>query len=314
MAYVEMDTSCMRPCCNSNHNFFLPRHQDGTAEVALAWYQNVDGKLTIVDPEKVNHDLSVEDVFADRVRVPINLAIKNADGKPLEVVRVELSFGADLNIKPGGQPKIDPTGQTLIYEHDIGTLENVNEYTPLRPIDTIEIPFHFIKDRFITLFGDETPVQMAILVGQDIIRKSEVVLNMKVFCKDRPPVDGRVRISIHTGVQVFSDIQDAIRIATQPGDDAYFSPNLPYVRKITSWSATNSRSGKTINYELLDTESDRIQRIAINGVIRRVTVDENKSGLLSFMLLSPAAKETSIIRMKFGRQWPLIDWPENEAR
>jgi hypothetical protein len=281
---------------------------------ALAWYQSLNGKLSIVDPQNVQHELSVDDVFKNRIRIPINLAIRNIDKVPLEVVRVELGYGRDMEVHSKGNAKIDPGGRRLIYEHSVGTLEKVDEFTPLQSIDIVEIPFHFIKDRFITLFGDDVPVQSALIVGQDIISKRELVLDLRVFCKDRPPVEGRIRINIKSGVQPFWDVAQAKQVDVHPGDEYFFSPELSTIRVINRWSATISPSNKIIDYELLETANAYVQRVAVNGILRRVGVDTAKTGTLTFVLVNSAGEQPPIRRLEFGDPWPLIDWPKKEVQ
>jgi Rho termination factor, N-terminal domain len=130
-------------------NHYYPNIKSLQPKYRLAWYQETNGRLSLVDPSKINRTLTADDIYSNRLHVPINLAIRNEDKVPLEVVRVELTYPKKLGeVRSAGKARIDPANRKLVYEHYIGTLENVGEFTPLQSVDVIEIPF---RSRFKTL-------------------------------------------------------------------------------------------------------------------------------------------------------------------
>ncbi|KKM14578.1 hypothetical protein LCGC14_1704710 [marine sediment metagenome] len=125
-------------------DWLMPPPSRVPPQYAIAWYERTEGKLRLIPPHDVEVAVSTDDILGDRVRIPIHLALRNLDAVPLEIVRVELSYDADLQISSSGKAKIDPSDRRPVYEHPIGTLENTEHYTPLEPVDTITIPTQFL--------------------------------------------------------------------------------------------------------------------------------------------------------------------------
>jgi hypothetical protein len=114
-----------------------------TPDTEIKYFEKKDGRYELIDPTQVVLRPKYEEVSKGYLSVPLNLAVRNKEAKPLEAVRVEISYPEGLKIVPAGNPKIDPQNRVLIYEHDVQDIQAVGNYTPLKTIDTIYIPYYF---------------------------------------------------------------------------------------------------------------------------------------------------------------------------
>ena len=173
-------------------------------KVELAFFEeDKDGHLEIISPNDVQLSITFEDVISNRISFPVNLAIRNNEDKPLDVVRIEIRYDNTFEVESSAKAKIGPQNRMLIYEHDIGILENIDVYTPLQTIDIIHVPYKFLILPMVVLTKDGVPLYFLEIAGMGERFFSDKVFRFQitVFCKDRPPVKGIVDIRIPPRIQ-----------------------------------------------------------------------------------------------------------------
>lgn len=109
--------------------------------IDVRWYEVDQGKVQLcgegvaADPP----ELSPEDLDLRRVRLPIQLAFANLEGRRLESVRAVLRFGSDVSVSSSGNEVLSGLSDGHIFEHDIGTLEPTRTFKPLLSTDTMYV-------------------------------------------------------------------------------------------------------------------------------------------------------------------------------
>ena len=294
--------------------FLFPSAQRIPPNVEIAWYNFEDGRIRLSDPRAVPAELGVDDVAANRIRIPVRLAVRNNDNDPLSVTRIELSYSKNLAVISSGKAKIQPGESRLIYEHDIGTLEAQDEFTPLEEIDVLTIPFQFFFVRAVAVTSDNVPTQIGTLIGQDVIQEKKITLGVRIYSAGRPPANGEVSLIPTSGVQIFTDLDEHFseRVPSLESDGSLFEREFPLGTIISSWEGFHSESGTTIGYALEDTFIGRIRRASVNGVVRNLAVDQDFDGSIDYLLLKGAPEE-EITRFEFSAPYPLLDWKLEEV-
>ena len=130
-------------------------------------YRDDDVAYPFILSPNISDELQPEFLEKQRIFIPVNLAISNRDQEDLEVVRVELSYDSKFEITSSGKTKIDPDGKRLIYEHEIGTLSNVDNFTPIQSVDVIAVPYSFSVIHTIVRTNDGVPLYLVTLAGYD---------------------------------------------------------------------------------------------------------------------------------------------------
>ena len=291
---------------------FLPSSDRKIPNLDIAWYKFDHGLLKLSDPSAVAEELTPEDILANRLRVPVRLAIRNSGADPLNVTRVELSYDSSIKVVSSGKAKIDPKGGILIYEHNIGTLESQNEFTPIEEIDVLEIPFKFFFVQAVALTQDEVPMRIGTLVGQDVFGQKKIEFRVRVFSQDRPPALGKVSVTPVSGVQLFSEGDYERQVSSSYGDADYFSVDLPKTKSISTWERVYSNSSKLIGYELFQSPKGKVRRVSVDGIFRSIAVDQNNDGDIDFLLVK-GKPNNNTIRLDFISRYPLLDWEPEEV-
>jgi hypothetical protein len=111
-------------------------------------------------------------------------------------VRVEISYPEGLRILPAGNPKIDPHNWVLIYEHDIEDVQAVDNYTPLKTIDTIYIPYYFDHSTEININPDGGVAELSLSVTGTRARHSHLELGVRIYTKGRPTLSQKVKFTV----------------------------------------------------------------------------------------------------------------------
>ena len=152
------------PCCR--HLDFLvflvfekysPVPSRSVPDLELAWYLKRGAKVEIVPFETFRQTIRGNDVIDKGLRIPIQLAVSNPREERLDNVRVHIRYPSAVEVSSEGSPKYDQSGKTHMYEHKIGTLEQIKDYTLLRTVDVVYIRQLFEGTRSITLSETGVP-------------------------------------------------------------------------------------------------------------------------------------------------------------
>jgi hypothetical protein len=285
--------------------------------VGIAWYEKKDTSLRLVPLDAVIVELAPEDVFNQRVSIPVNLAIANKEAAPLEVVRVELNYDKNLKVESTGKVKIDPSNELLVYEHTIGTLESLGFYTPLETIDTIHVPFVFHVVPVIARSRDGVPFYLVTIVGYEGQKFADKVvqLGVRILCRDRPALTGVIRFHLRAGVQLIglSDIPPNI-IDVNKEDVALFQ-RIPLASEpLVHWKRRDSKEGFLVDYNKVKFSGGIYQYILIDGVIRKVNADTDADGRLDYEMFDSTGDGLPEKKAIASKPEAMLDWPEYAMR
>lgn len=243
----------------------------------LAFYTNNNGQIKIVSPDSIKVNITDIDIRNSQIKLPINIAVSNAENEPLEVVKVEIFYPSNLNVISKGKLKIAPNENAIIYEHEIGTLTNIDEFTPLGTIDTIKIKRRFIGVESGVIFKDSIPAYSNILTDDSILRTSKIInLKLRITCKDRPPIEASFDYHLPTTLKTYFDLPTNIKTRTKLPEITYHFPKK--LVNIDSWSIKLDNS--LLDYQKLKSGKTTYQIISLNKVIRRINVDSDSNGLI----------------------------------
>jgi hypothetical protein len=296
------------PCISKILGIVSPLPTQTPPSIELMYYEKTKSGLKLVDSNEIEISLEPEDIINQRVQFPLQIAVRNRDKVPLKVVRVELSYPKELNVISTGNAKIDPKEHLLIYEHEIGTLENIGYFTPLKTIDIVSVPFHFMVDSFVMQTRDGVPHWMVTIIGvEGLITEKIVVLGVRVFCEGRPPAEGMVRLRLAGKVQIFTDFDNSNLTDLTEEDKRFFREGLLGSQELDQWESKITPSGDVIGYSKVSLERRVAQYITVNKTLRKLIVDDNSDGWLDFTLIDENGDGEADLKVIFNR-WPMIDW------
>jgi hypothetical protein len=170
----------------------------------IMYFKKQGSNYNLIEPGNVVLQPSKEELEKSYVPVPVNLAVRNQEKGRLEATRVEISYPKGLRVTPQGRPKIDPQNNTLIYEHDLRSLEPVASFTPLDTIDVIYLHYS-VRGLKTTVFLHDGLVGFITSVGAEVTdRPYGVDLQVRLFSHDRPPLATKLHLSIDTS-QAYKD-------------------------------------------------------------------------------------------------------------
>ena len=282
--------------------------------LAIAWYKSTDSGLELVNPNDIQIFLDPEEVIKNRLRMPIQIAVSNRENSSLKVVRIELSYSKNLQVFSEGKARIDPNSNLLIYEHEIGTLENVGHFTPLEQVDTIFIPFQFFVDGFITLLKDDIPIYMTTIVGESFFEDRTIRLGIRVYCEDRPTINTLIRIHIDADFNSVFDTQNGVDSELSNKDFELFSSSFPASIIVNQWQQKIKPPGKLVEYKMIHYPSGDFQLVSVDHILRRLVADTNKDGNMDFILLNNDDDVEPDIKLIFPEPLPMRDWEKEAAK
>lgn len=286
-------------------------------EVAIAYFENQNTKLRLISPDSVMIKVKLEDYINQRIPFPLNLALRNKDNDPLEVVRVELSYKNTMRVESNGRAKIDPENKLLIYEHEIGTLENVGHYTPLQTIDTLYLPFNFLAVEVCALTRDGVPLYtVVILSGVNNFRFADIYLYtpVKIYCKDRPMSIANIILTLRSDLQLVG-LPEKPKFLSLQDTDRKLLNELQLNKPITleKWEK-NSKDGYLLDYKKVCYQKGVYQIAKIDNQIRLVVVDEDADGKAEYEMMDTT--KDGIIDQKaiFSKPVLMLDWKPKAVR
>ncbi|CAG37071.1 hypothetical protein [Desulfotalea psychrophila] len=151
-------------------------------KIGIAWYKkDQKGDIFLVDTNNIEVTLNESDLFASRIRMPINLAIKNKNDEPLEIVKVELTYDKSLDIRSEAEQKVPIEPGKLVFEHNFGLLSVSKNYTPLPTIDVLSFPTFFAVEEILVVLSDGVPAYTATIIGLHVNEKKDILFQKKLI-------------------------------------------------------------------------------------------------------------------------------------
>jgi hypothetical protein len=241
------------------------------------------------------------------------LAVRNQEKSRLEATRVEISYPKGLRITPQGRPKIDPQNNTLIYEHDLRSLEPVTSFTPLDTIDVIYLHYA-VKGLRTTAILHEDLVGVVASVGLEITdRPYGVDLQVKLFSRDRPPLATKLHLSIDTSHAYDDD--PALLSGNEPTPGLLTNRDVILFQAVSRKLRAASRvwevkiQGKPTTLALARTRHGKglYSGLLLGGKVTEVYADSNGDGLLDYMLMDSSKPKSPDQKWLPSQPQPLTD-------
>jgi hypothetical protein len=219
-----------------------------------------------------------------------------------------------LKVQSAGKAKIDPNNQFLVYEHSIGTLESVEFYTPLETIDTIHVPFVFHVVPAIVRSNDGVPFYLVTIVGYEGQHFADKVvqLGVRIYCKDRPTLNGVIRFHLRASVQLIGLSDSPPDIIDVTKEDTSLFHRIPSTSELLEhWKRQDSKEGFLVDYNKVKYVGGIYQYILIDGVVRRVNADTNADGLLDYEMYDSTGDGLPEKKAIPSKPEIMLDWTEN---
>lgn len=278
--------------------------------VSIAFYQEKDGMLQIIPPDRVVVELDVQDIISNRVPVALNLAIHNNEDRPMEVTGVEIAYDRELEVISNGRLKIDPDNNVIIYEHSIPTLQAVESYTPLETIDTLIIPFRFLIVPTVVMSADGVPIQIVSLLGYEGSRFADktVRMNVRIFVKDRPVVSGIITMTLRANIELISGFPVSHRVEVTPQDLQHVNDLLRNSENLDHWSKRDARGGYVVSFNKVRFENGIYQLVLIDDQLRHVLADQDADGYIDYQLMDTTRDGRCDQKFVIDEPTIMLDW------
>lgn len=249
-------------------------------KVDIAFYRIENGQTEIAQsgPEV---SVTEEDIAQSRVRVPIALAVRNHDGRTVEVAEVQVRYDKRLTVTSEGHARIDPDNRLLVYDHNLGSVVSNDYYTPLKTLDTISIPFNFDRSGAVGLTKDAIPLYAEVLTGTPKGQGApkDVSLGITVYFKDRPSVSVTMPVKL---VGLLAELRFVLPhfhgFQNLTSEEQRLFQHPPPGLTLNQWTQTISNNGShaTVSYKKLQFRKVTYQLIYVDGQLRRMIVGNRR--------------------------------------
>lgn len=294
-------------------NKFFPPIKEITPVYSIAFYENKKNVLTLIRPDSLKFDVNSEDMLLDRVRLPLRIAVRNEEKKPLKVVKIVITYPANIEVTSLGNPIIDPTSRTIIYEHNIETLEPTNNFTPLKTIDTLIIPFKFRLIEGVAMMKNNFPVYSSIIVDEALWRDFTFSYKIDIYCENRPVVSGFLSSKINSNLKLILDIPEGEKVQVTNSDKDVFNTPPSKLKVIANWSETYKKTMQKIDYYKIQSNSIIYQYVYVDKILRRVTAKNKNNDFINFVLINDDTDEEIDYKILGDKKSFMIDWKREEV-
>jgi hypothetical protein len=277
----------------------------------IMYFRKQGSSYSLIEPENVVIQPLKKELEKGYVAVPINLAVRNEEKGRLEATRVEITYPKSLRVIPQGRPKIDPQNNTLIYEHDLRSLDPVTSFTPLDTIDVIYIRYA-VKGLKTTVFLHNNVFGFAASAGVEVTnRPFGVDLQVKLFSRGRPPLETK----LHVGVDTSNAMSTFGNSANEYVPGLLTNSDVALFRAVSKRLSTAKRlwevkvRGKPVALALAKTRYGRgfYNGLLLGGKVTEVYADTNGDGLLDYLLWDSSAPKSPNQKWLPSQPEPLMD-------
>jgi hypothetical protein len=284
------------------------RSKPPTAEIM--YFVKEGSNYILIEPANVTLKPTRREFEKNYLAVPINLAVHNQEKARLEATRVEITYPKDLRVIPEGRPKIDPANNTLIYEHDLRSLDPVTSFTPLDTIDVIHLKYSIIGARSRVVLRKNL-VDLEVTVGlESTDHPKGIDLGVKVFSRGRPPLQSKLHLSVDPSKAYgYGDSNAHYKpIPLDAGDVALFrtvSRRLEVANRV--WEV--QIKGKSTTFALAKTRngSGSYSGLLLGGKVTELFVDQDGDGMLDYHLVDSTDPGSPDQKLQPSRPEPVTD-------
>jgi hypothetical protein len=253
-------------------------------DAEIKYFEMKDGGYQLIDPTQVVLHPKYEEVSKGYLSVPLNLAVRNKEARPLEAVRVEISYPEGLKILPAGNPKIDPHNRVLIYEHDIEDIQAVDNYTPLKTIDTIYIPYYFDHSTGIHINPDGGVAELSLSVTGTKTRYSPLELGVRVYSRDRPTLSQKVGFNARESTPP-SKKQKTIRgKPTGQEKDLFREVARQAAHAPNKWVGRDMKKSHKLMYRHVNHEGGTFGVLLVDNTVNYIIADLDGNGFVDYII------------------------------
>jgi hypothetical protein len=280
---------------------------------------DLKGYPIVNDSDYINIDLTNEIIESQIIEIPINLAFRNRGNERLEFVKLEIRYGRDLTVISNGTQKIDPFNNVIIYEHYLGTIENVESYTLIENVDILKIPFHFSFFPVLALSKDGVPLYYSVMVGskENSPQKEIITLDLTLFCSNRKPINGKMVFVIKPIINYYlpSDISKfSTEDISEKEKDLFHTNIIERFDIVKHWKKQASDDLRYYEYFLVQDTNDLYQFILVDDQVRLVNVDHGKNHTIDYMIIDNNKDGNPNLIYTPNPAFPLINWEEKAIR
>ncbi|MCC6612607.1 MAG: hypothetical protein IT320_03955 [Anaerolineae bacterium] len=304
-----------------------------TPDIEIRYFQENNGDRQLmqsgdtieIDQTQILGSVSLDDLQAMRsessaattmveLPIPVNLSLRNNEGDALELVRVVFSYAGGLRVESTARSRLNPSASEyeneVVYEHDLGTLEGDEYYTPLPQSDVLFVPYAFMLMDTIVRSSEGVPDNVTALVGMGnpFFGDTNIVLGVRVYALGRPPVETTFTFTVPSLFEP-QNWSDASQFRDADGADRILYDELPTagVGVLDQWRAVNA-DGAQFAYTKLSYEGDIYQIVEVDGVRRKVVVDQNGNGLVNYEMIDLDADGVPDTVLLVWDQELMFDW------
>ena len=255
----------------------------------IVFFEKAEDEYRLVDPMKVVLNPSGREVERNQFAVPINLAVRNQESARLEATRIEIYYPKDVEVRPAGKPRIDPQNRVLIYEHDLEDLQPINNYTPLETVDILYFPFSVNYSTAIFVNPDMSFFE--VMAGARRTRfPNGLNLDVKVFARGRPPLNGRIRLLVGLDAGDPSPSAGYKKRAPSKEESRLFQDVLRAARGAPNkWVARDLAKSHLLMYRKIRHRGGTFGLVLIDHKVREVSADIDSNGYLDLKIIDTTA-------------------------
>jgi hypothetical protein len=255
-----------------------------TPDAEIKYFEKKDARYQLIDPKQVVLHPKYEEVSKGYLSVPLNLAVRNKEARPLEAVRVEISYPEGLKILPAGSPKIDPHNRVLIYEHDVQDIQAVENYTPLKTIDTIYIPYYFDHSTGIHINPDGGVAELSLSVTGTKTRYSPLELGVRIYSRGRPTLSQKVGFTVRESTPP-SKKQKTIRgKPTGQDKDLFREVARQAAHAPNKWVGRDMKKSHKLMYRRVNHEGGTFGVLLVDNTVNYIIADLDGNGFVDYII------------------------------
>lgn len=233
----------------------------------------------LLDPANVDADTR-------RLRVPLQVAIRNKENRPLRVASLEVSVGDSVQLRTATPLRLQPG--RVVHEHAGTLLQPSPTYFPLADQDTLILPITTALVGWLGLTEKRMPLLVpwvAALRESSLLDSTTIPVDITVFFEGRAKYCQRTRFAIAPlldptwprGRAIMKPAKDDRRtfkaLAEKKGQDR------------ANWNAPYPRTGDSIDYRRNLLAGAGYQSFFVNHVLRYVIADSNSDGMIDYELM-----------------------------
>ena len=280
--------------------------------LGLSFYEEKDGDIRLIKNGGIPFSVSLNDIYMDQISIPIQVALRSDEGEQLEVQKVEIYYPSGLKVKSTGDPIIDPKGRVLVYEHDLKSLTSESNFTPLKTIDTLIIPFEFSPLEYGSLGKDGVPEYAVVGSHMMLLQQPNYHFLVKTYVKGRPTVQGKFSLNPKLPFLIFQDTKrDSITLDLTFLEKKIFDRTVSEDEIVDRWTVVTHKSGAKITYVKVSNPSFQAQYLYNGDELMKVNLDMNKDGFTDHSLINNDGEIGVDLKYIMLEEVDFIDWKES---